>query len=194
MDEPAEKRPARATSADLDAVPEDMIAELIGGVLYSSSRPGGPHTKASGMLYLDLGNPFSRGRGGPGGWWILPEPKLALGGDIICPDLAGWRRERMPEVYTAPACSLPPDWACEVLSPSTARHDRVVKMPLHAAAGVPWVWLLDPAAQMLEVFHLGQQGLWMLKTAVAGDAVVHAPPFEAVALELSALWIAGDQG
>ncbi|AKT41400.1 Uma2 family endonuclease [Chondromyces crocatus] len=189
MGEPPGKRSAPATQADLDAVPEGMTAELIAGELYSFSRPGGHHAKAEGILLADLGSPFMRGRGGPGGWWILPEPKLQLRADFVSPDLAGWRRERMPEVPGTAFFSLPPDWICEVLSPSTAKHDRARKMPLHAAAGVTWLWLLDPLAQLLEVFHLGSRKLWELEHVFEGDAVVRAAPFEAVELELAALWI-----
>ncbi|AKT43302.1 uncharacterized protein CMC5_075340 [Chondromyces crocatus] len=166
-----------------------MIAEIIGGVLYSFSRPGSRHAKAEGILLADLGGPFMRGRGGPGGWWLLPEPKLQLGADFLVPDLGGWRRERLPEIPETTFFTLPPDWVCEILSPSTAMHDRAAKMPLYAAAGIPWIWLVDPLAQTLEVFHLGPRKLWELEQVFSGDDVAHATPFEEVALELSALWI-----
>ncbi|AKT41527.1 Uma2 family endonuclease [Chondromyces crocatus] len=188
MGDPAEKRPEHATYADLEAVPEHQVAEIVRGVLHTFPRPAGPHSKASTLLSADLVGPFSRGRGGPGGWWILFEPELHLGPDVLVPDLAGWRRERMPEVPDVPFFTLPPDWCCEVLSPSTATHDRKRKMPVYAAAGVTWLWLLDPLGQSLEVFHLGPRKLWELEQVFSGDDLVRAAPFDAVELELAALW------
>ncbi|EYF02550.1 Hypothetical protein CAP_6757 [Chondromyces apiculatus DSM 436] len=144
---------------------------------------------------MDIGTPFSRGRGGPGGWQILHEPELHLGEDVVVPDLAGWRRERMPEVPVVPYFTLPPDWVCEVLSPSTATHDRFRKMPVYARAGVTWLWFIDPGAQSLEGFHLGARKLWELEQMFSSDdAMVRAAPFEAVELELSALWTSRPHG
>ncbi|EYF01804.1 Uma2 family endonuclease [Chondromyces apiculatus] len=188
MGHPAEKPQHPATYADLEAVPEHLVAELIQGVLYTFPRPASPHTKAAGILTMDLGTPFTRGRGGPGGWWILPEPELHLGEDVLIPDLAGWRRERMPEVPSVPYFTLPPDWVCEVLSPSTATHDRFRKMPVYAKAGVSWLWFIDPVARSLEVFHLNARKLWEREQAFSGEDRVRAAPFDAVELELSALW------
>ena len=85
-------------------------------------------------------------RGGPGGWILLDEPELHLHGDVLVPDLAGWRRERMPELPDAAAFELAPDWICEVLSPSTAASDRAEKMPIYARERVAHVWLVDPIA------------------------------------------------
>ncbi len=60
-----------------------------------------------------------------GGWILLDEPELHLGADILVPDLAGWRRERLPHVPDAPFLDLSPDWACEVLSARAQRLDRM---------------------------------------------------------------------
>jgi Uma2 family endonuclease len=185
VSEPATKR---ATYEDVLAAPPNVVAELIHGTLVTSPRPAGPHTLAASTLGMDLGGPFQRGRGGPGGWWILDEPELHLGPDVLVPDLAGWRRERMPRVPEEPYFELAPDWLCEVLSPSTEARDRTDKLPIYGAAGVQWVWLLNPALRTLEV--LGRtEGRWALHGTYRGDVAVRAEPFTAVELALSDLWL-----
>ena len=131
--------------------------------------------------------PLQFGDGGPGGWWTLDEPELRLGEDVLVPDLAGWRRERLPALPREAAFTVRPDWICEVLSPSTTRNDRTKKLPAYAASGVPHLWLLDPLAQMLEVYEL-PGGHWSLLAAHGGEEVVRAVPFEMVALDLKRLW------
>ncbi len=183
----AERR--RATYADLEQVAPHLVAEIIDGVLYTSPRPGSPHARAASVLGIDLGGPFYRGRGGPGGWVILDEPELHLGPepDVLVPDLAGWRRERMPEVPDAPAFTLAPDWICEVLSASTEAIDRAEKMPVYAREGVQHLWLVDPVLQTLESYRL-EAGAWRLLKTYRGDRVVRAEPFDAIELDLAALW------
>ncbi len=177
----------RATYEDVLAAPWNRIAELIDGVLYTQPRPAGPHTAVTSALGVELGAPFGRGRGGPGGWLILDEPELHLGADVLVPDLGGWRRERMPAVGNVPYIELPPDWVCEVLSPSTASRDKGQKLPIYARYGVSHAWLIDPLARSLDVFRL-ENGLWVLLATHAADAHVRAEPFDAVELELGALW------
>src|SRR5689334_25190870 len=126
---------------------------MFDGELYASPRPAYPHARAAVVLVGKLGGAFDFGDG-PGGWWIYSEPELHFGDDVLVPDLAGWRRERMPRVPRTPAFTLAPDWLCEVLSPSTARLDRAAKLPVYAREGVKHVWLVDPEARMLEVFRL----------------------------------------
>src|SRR5258708_37333661 len=140
-------------------------------------------TTLGGELY----GPFDRGKGGPGGWVLLYEPELHLHGDVLVPDYAGWRRERMPNMPEAAAFELAPDWACEVLSPSTTATDRADKLPIYAREGVKHVWLVDPLAKTLEVLRL-EAGGWLLVTVVAGVRGVRAEPFDAIELELGALW------
>ncbi|AKT42239.1 Uma2 family endonuclease [Chondromyces crocatus] len=188
MGDPAEQRPAPATYADLEAVPAHLVAEILAGVLHTFPRPGPRHASVASRLGIDLGGPFDRGRGGPGGWWILFEPELHLGGDVLVPDLAGWRVERMPDLPDAAFFVLPPDWICEVLSPSTAAHDRYGKLPVYAREGVTWVWLVDPVERALEVHHLGSRGRWEVEMVVRGDVSVRAAPFDAIELDLAALW------
>src|SRR3989304_8389754 len=110
-----------ATYADLLEVGEDKIAEIVDGDLYASPRPAIPHGVCMTSLAAELAGPFQFGRGGPGGWWILVEPELHLAADVLVPDLAGWRRERLQKPPNAPAIDLAPDWVCEILSPSTER-------------------------------------------------------------------------
>ncbi len=179
----------RATYADVLAAPDHLVAEVVDGSLHTSPRPAPRHAGAASVLGMDIGGPFHRGRGGPGSWWILYEPELHLGSDpdIVVPDLAGWRRERMPALPSGAYFELPPDWLCEVLSPSTARLDRAHKVPLYARERVAHVWLVDPAHRTLEVLRLDGDTYRLMATH-AGDEVVRIVPFEEVELELSALW------
>jgi Uma2 family endonuclease len=178
----------KATYDDLVRVPSPLVAEIVNGVLYTHPRPASPHASASSVLGMDLGGPFDRGRGGPGGWIILDEPELHFGEDIVVPDIAGWRRERMPKVPATAFFTLAPDWACEVLSPSTVKLDRIGKMNVYAREGVRHLWLVDPIARTLEVHRL-HHGLWLRVATYCDDAKVHAEPFDAIELELAALWI-----
>jgi Uma2 family endonuclease len=173
--------------------PETMVAEIIDGELLAMPRPHRQHVHAASALGEELGPPFRRGRGGPGGWVILDEPELRFGAlpDIVIPDLAGWRRERVPADFLAgtepPFITLAPDWVCEVLSPSTERVDRGRKLDLYRREGVAHVWLVSPALQTLEVLRRHDLG-WLLVATFAGDTAVRAEPFDAVELDLAGLW------
>ena len=182
---PAEKRPS-VYEAFL-AAPRHLVAEIIHGELRTHPRPATPHARAASILGVELGGPFDRGRGGPGGWLVLDEPELHLLGHILVPDLAAWRRERMPEMPAAPFIELAPDWICDVLSPSTAAEDRADKMPIYGSANVRHVWLVDPLACTLEAFRL-EGSSWRVIGAWHGDARVRVEPFDAMELELAALW------
>jgi Uma2 family endonuclease len=175
-----------ASYEDLLALPEHVVGEIVDGELVVSPRSAPAHALASSRLGTELGGPFDRGRGGPGGWWLLDEPELHLGPDVLVPDLAGWRRERMPRLPTTAFFELPPDWACEVISPSSARVDRAQKVRIYARHRVPWVWLVDPLARTVEVLTL-DDGRYVL-TVASADEKVRLPPFDAIELELSALW------
>ena len=184
MGTPAQKR---ATYEDLLAVPEPLVAEILDGALITHPRPGAPHARAASRLGMDLGGPFDRGRGGPGGWLILDEPELHLHPDVVVPDLAGWRRERMPEMPDGAAFELAPDWACEVLSPSTASVDRTVKMSIYARERVGHVWLVHPLDRTLEAYRL-ETGRWVVVGTWKDDDRARIEPFEAIELELAAFW------
>lgn len=181
--------PARraATYADLEALPPHLVGEIVDGELFASPRPASAHALASSEMGTDLGSAFSRGRGGPGGWWIVDEPELHLGADVVVPDLAGWRRSRLPRWPDTAALDLAPDWICEILSPSTHRLDRIAKMPIYAREGVGHAWLVDPRAETVEVFR-NEGGRWVLIQVAAGEALLQAEPFDAVAFEMGPWW------
>jgi len=179
--------PRFATYEDVLTAPEHMVAEVLNGELSTSPRPAGPHAEAASVLGMDVGGAFHRGRGGPGGWIILDEPELHLGPDILVPDLAGWHRSRLPGVPQTAFIELAPDWACEVISPRSQRIDRERKLPIYAREGVTNVWLVDPLAQMIEVYRLDGESYRLLVTRGGVDGV-RLEPFEALELELAALW------
>lgn len=189
MVEPAVRR---ARYEDLEGLPDTVIGEIVDGELVVSPRPGGPHSRAASGLTGDLFGPYDRGRGGPGGWWIVAEPELHLGGHVLVPDLAGWRRERMPAYPREAAVTVAPDWICEVLSKSTAGLDRIRKLPIYAAECVAHAWLVDPEQRTLEVFRR-EAGLWSFVAGFGDDEEVRAEPFDAVPLHLGALWDLGEE-
>jgi Uma2 family endonuclease len=176
-----------ATYEDLFDLPEHIVGEIIHGQLVTHPRPAPKHALASSALGDELISPYQKGRGGPGGWWILFEPELHLSPHILVPDLAGWRRERLPRIPEIAYFTLAPDWVCEVLSPSTARVDRVDKMPIYASQGVSFLWLIDPVLHTLEVFVL-HNGRWSLEQVYQQDQIVQAVPFDAISLSLADLW------
>jgi Uma2 family endonuclease len=184
----AKPRPSRpATFRDLEALPSNVVGEIIAGILYANPRPASRHAAATSALGEELGPPFKRGRGGPGGWVILDEPELHFADDVLVPDLAGWRRERMAEIPDTPFFTLAPDWLAEALSPSTAGIDRGEKLPAYGREGVRHVWFLDPIAQTLEVLRLETNGYIAVAT-YHGDAKVRVEPFDAIELDLAILW------
>ena len=174
---------------DLMALPDNVVGEIIAGRLYAQPRPAGRHTLAHSGLHGEIDGPFHKGRGGPGGWWILIEPEIHFVRDteVAVPDLAGWRRERMPTLPKDHRFDVVPDWVCEVLSPDAARIDRADKMPIYATQGVPFLWLIDPISRTLEVFVL-REGRWSLEHVYQQDDEMRAVPFEAVAFSLEVLW------
>ena len=177
----------RATYDDVLAAPENKVAEILDGELFLSPRPAPRHLLASSRLGGAL-VPFEDGQGGPGGWWILDEPELHFGEDVVVPDLGGWRRERLPAIPDTAFFSLAPDWVCEVLSPSTERVDRGRKLRIYAAAGVAHAWLVNPLERTLEVLRL-RDGAWTIVAVCGGSDAVRIEPFEAIELALGRLWI-----
>jgi len=184
MGEPALKP---ATYEDLLAVPSHFVAEILAGELRTHPRPAPKHANVSSVQGGKFSNPFHLGNGGPGGWWILDEPELHLHGDIMVPDLAGWHRERLPQLPDTAWFELVPDWVCEILSPSTARDDRVLKMPRYARYGVTHFWLIDPKLQTLEVYAISD-GRWSLLATLKDDDKVRLAPFDAIEFSLGDLW------
>lgn len=185
MNEPAFQP---ASYEDLFDLPEHVIGEILNGQLITQPRPAPRHSLAASVIGDEYVSPYHRGRGGPGGWWILFEPELHLGRDILVPDLAGWRRTTLPNLPEEAYFISAPDWICEVLSPGTARVDRAVKMPIYAQNGVSWLWLIDPDARTLEVYRL-LESHWLLEHTWQNDDVVNAPPFVEVGLTMNDLWV-----
>ena len=171
----------------VEALPEGVTGEVIRGQLYAFPRPSARHGRAASSIGGDLFNPFDRGRGGPGGWWIIGEPEVHFARDVeFCvPDIGGWRRERMPSLPDDHRFELVPDWVCEIASPSTASHDREVKMPLYASQGVAHAWLVDTRARRLEAYEL-RDGVWQDIGVFEGDAPIRVAPFDAI--EIAPPW------
>ena len=185
MSRPAERL---ATYEDLFDLPENLVGEIIDGHLQTHPRPAPRHAWAASSISDELVSPFSKGRGGPGGWVILVEPEIHLGGHVLVPDLAGWRRARMPALPETAWIEVVPDWVCEILSPSTRRMDRIVKLPIYAGLGVRYAWLIDPDEHTLEVYELTESGHWLLQGTLQGEDEVKQPPFDAISFKLGAIW------
>jgi len=183
----ARNAPRPATYADIEALPENMVGQILYGVLHAHPRPIPRHSRATSSLGYELSGPFDRGRGGPGGWIILDEPEVHLGPHVVVPDIAGWRRERMPRLPDKAYFELAPDWVCEVLSSSTVRIDRTDKLAIYAEFGVGHAWYVDPDARTLEVFAL-TGGKWLLAATFKESDAVAAPPFETHTFALDVLW------
>lgn len=178
----------KATLADLEALPEHMKGELIDGVLYAMTRPRGRHQSVAGRITSDYEPPLQRGRGGPGGWWILPEPGIELPrAPEVSPDIAGWRRSRMPELPREKSITLVPDWVCEVLSPTTRRHNLLVKSRYYASVGVPWLWFVDSDSMLVTVLRL-QEGNWLQVGVFAEETEARLPPFDEVPVSVLSWW------
>lgn len=176
-----------ATYEDVLNAPEGIVAELIGGELHLQPRPARSHSKAVTRLLGLLVPPYELGRGGHGGWEFLVEPELHLGDDVLVPDVAGWRRQSVPDFDGGAEVAFErvrPDWVCEVLSKSTEKKDREKKLPLYMRAGIGHVWLLDPRARALSVYSRGE-----VVTQVVGNMELRAEPFVDVSIgTISDLW------
>lgn len=177
-----------ATYEDLKALPPTMVGELVAGELVASPRPSMGHGNVAGGLTAALWDPFRFGERGPGGWWLFPEPELHLGTDVLVPDLAGWRRDRVPTMPNTPFVEIAPDWVCEILSRSTASFDRMRKMPVYLRERVGHVWLINPPHRTLEVYR-HEDGRWVAAGVFGQDQVARIEPFDAVELNLAKLWL-----
>lgn len=184
MAEPVERA---ASYEDVLRVPSNVVAEILNGRLHPHPRPSPKHAHVTSSLDGRLFDPLGEGNGGPGGWWLLVEPEVHLGAHVIVPNLAGWRKARLPALPDDAWISLSADRACEVLSPSTAQTDRSVKLPVYAKHGVCDCWLVDPALRMLEVYEL-KDARWTLLVTQKEGGSVRMPPFDAIAFPLDALW------
>lgn len=61
---------------------------------------------------------------------------------------------------------------------------------MYARVGVPSAWALDALEKTVKVLD-AREGEWILRATFSGDAVVRAPPFDAIELELRHLWLPG---
>ena len=172
---------------DLYNIPENMTGQIINGELVAMPRPSPKHSNAVSGIGFEIGPPYRFGRGGPGGWVILDEPEIRLGNDIFVPDLAGWKKERLPKFPKTNYISVPPDWICEVLSPSTEKADRAKKMPVYARFGISYIWLINPVEEILEVFKL-DSGRWILLSVYSENDKLRAEPFQETEIDLQNLW------
>ncbi len=177
----------RATYQDVLDAPPHKVAEIVDGTLHMSPRPAYKHARASTGIGARIAPPYDFDYDGPDGWWILFEPELHFGDDILVPDLAGWRRKRLPEVPDVAYFTLAPDWVCEVLSPSTRGLDLGMKRAVYAREGVAYLWFVDPDARTLEAFEL-HDGQWLLLETLTDNDSVSLPPFEATSFSLGDLW------
>lgn len=172
---------------DLYTIPDDMIGQIIRGELIALPRPSPKHARASSVLGVRIGNPFDLGRSGPGGWMTLNKPEIQLGSHTLVPDIAGWKKERLPNLPETNWISVALDWICEVLSPGTAGVDRKKKMPVYAQFGVLHLWLVDPIEKTLEIFRLDTGG-WRLVSVHSEDDIIRAEPFQEIEINLASLW------
>jgi Uma2 family endonuclease len=177
-----------ATLADLEALPPTWRGEIIDGDLHAFPRPAAVHSTIEAAVSGDLQIPFQRGRGGPGGWWILVEPGVAVADSPeFSPDVAGWKRDHLPALPAKGRITVAPDWVCEILSPATRSYDLVVKRAFYARIGVRWAWYIDPEARVLTVSRL-EEGKWVELGVFGVDAIVRAEPFDAIAIDLAEWW------
>ncbi len=174
---------------DVRRSPGHFVAEYLNGELAYRQRFSNRFVNAKSVIGMEIGFHFhgEGGAGGPGGWWILDEPELHLGNEVIVPDLAGWRSDRLGAIGDELSFSTAPDWVCEVLSPHSARMNSTQKLPIYLREHVRHVWIVDPIAQTLVVFrHTGSQ--WLLAADDGGQALIRAEPFESVELNLARAW------
>ncbi|MEZ5816640.1 MAG: Uma2 family endonuclease [Hyphomicrobiaceae bacterium] len=178
-----------ATYADIEALPPHLVGEILFGTLVTRPRPVHRNGIATTSLGDELVGPFQKGRGGgPAGWLFIIEPEMHLGPHAVVPDIAGRRPERLDGGAAGGAfIEVAPDWACEVLSPSTERYDRGDKRRIKAHFGMQHLWHLDPRAHTLEVFRLQEQD-WLLTHTFVETENVCAPPFDANTFSLGLLW------
>jgi Uma2 family endonuclease len=179
-----------ATWDDILAAPADgRVWEVLGGSLEAQPRPRPTHGAAQGLVFSDLAGPFYRGRGGPGGWWLVIEPDVELEShEIVAPDIAGWRRERLPELPAERPVRVRPDWVCEVASPSNRWRDRGRKADLYLKFGVPHYWIVDPDERTLEAFE-ARDGAWVRLGAWTDGDTPRIPPFDAIELDVGGLFV-----
>ena len=186
MSDPAKKK---ATYEDLFNIPENMRGEIINGELIVTPRPSRKHGYVAATLIEEVGPPYHRGRGGPGGWIFIVEPEIILGEHIIIPDVAGWKAERFPKEEEQNPISAVPDWVCEIISsPKGELYDRGEKMSIYAEYGVHHAWLINPAIRSLEAYRL-ESGRWSRLGVFGERKKVRVEPFQEIEFDLGDFWL-----
>ena len=172
----------------LEQLPESLTGQILNGQLYTHPRPNGKHILISSNVGAELHGPFQKGKNGPGGWWILQEPEvhLTLNSEVVVPDLAGWKKERLPEIPDTHKFTVIPDWICEIFSPSTESIDKEIKMPLYAKYGVKYLWLIHPIKKSLQAFKLTNNE-WILQGTFEGNDAISIEPFDSINIKLNDL-------
>lgn len=163
-----------AVLAELEALPESVVGEIIDGTLYTQARPSRAHHHAVAAIALSL---YSvQAPRGP--WWLHAEPMLAInaGSPRIRPDLAGWLRSRVPSIERGIQVQ-PPDWICEVMTTGARHYDRRIKAPLYAQIGVAHLWLVDADEPRVYVYRSADNAWQQIGEydITAGRALI--PPF-----------------
>ena len=171
-------------------LPENQVGEIIHDQLYVQPRPSWLHGQAEGSIIAGLHTLYRRDGGKTDGWWIIPEPEIHFRRDqeVLVPDIAGWRKARLPTPPKDHRCEVIPDWVCEILSPSTEQKDRTIKMPLYARYHIPFLWLVHPILKTVEVFMLHQEQ-WQSVGVFSGDTQIVMPPFDTITLDLALWWV-----
>ena len=182
----------KATYQDVLDAPAHLVAEIMGGDLYLRERPAPRTGLAMSRLSAGLQGAFALGRSAPDplfvqDWWILREPELRLGGQILAPDLVGWRRERMERLPDTQYLTLAPDWVCQVLSTEQHRRELPDRRRLYARERVRHLWLVHLAERALEAFEL-RHGGWVPIATAKDDEPVSIRPFDAITFSLGDLW------
>lgn len=182
----------KATLDDFWAIPEeDRFHELIAGEIIPKASPSGEHGDAQSWIVSLVKPRFQRpsdGSGRTGGWWIATEVEVLLDGvEVVRPDILGWRRERCPTRPTGNPVKQRPDWICEVVSRSNAKHDTIKKLRLYHRVAIPYYWLVDPQDATLTVMRWSSDGYVTLLRAERGE-VVRPEPFEQIELAVGTLF------
>lgn len=159
---------APLTVHDLGGMPDDgRRYELIDGVLLVSPAPGWRHQK----IVIRLGGMLEGLC--PPEFDVLVAPFAVHDGSEtleLQPDVLVGRFED----FTERDLPAPPVLAVEVLSPSTALHDRNTKKAAYERMGVASYWVIDPDGPSLTAFELDDEGRYQDVAKVAGDE-----PFDA---------------
>ena len=173
---------------ELCGLPDNVVGEILNEELVVMPRPAFKHARASSSLGAKIFDSYDEGNTGPGGWWILDEPELHFPYDVVVPDIAGWKRERLQDPSEMKVLEVSPDWVCEVLSPSTAKYDKISKLKIYAENKVPYYWIVDPLNKVLEILVLDGKTYKLAFVFGKNDDVKTAPPFEELEFNLRSLW------